>query len=328
MIPKKIFYVWGVNEPKRKDVLACMQSWRQNCPDYEIVEINEDSKEYFDFRKELQSNRWFRTVYEKKMWAYVADYIRIKVLYENGGIYLDTDVFVVKTFGRFLDDSAFVGMQDNAVDGKRDKVEPAILGAQKHNNLLKCILDVYEEDIWRIPIYTMPDLFDFALKKLYSVQKFKGRNEQDVIEYSDIKVYPERFFIPFRFGEKFSPECVGPETYTIHWWGASWVKPEMLSFLENKHKSSEIAKSRGYYRRIFLFSFIPLLKIYIDGNKLKIARFTVLTVSSGKDQDNSGYCPSLEVKLLKRIPLFKVMKKERGNKRKYYFLGLPLLKIA
>ena len=116
MIPKRIFYVWGVNDPKKRDVLACMQSWRQNCPDYEIIEINEKSKKYFDFQKELTNNKWFKTVYERKMWAYVADYVRIKTLYENGGIYLDTDVTVIKKFDKFLNDPAFVGMQRNNIE--------------------------------------------------------------------------------------------------------------------------------------------------------------------------------------------------------------------
>ncbi len=196
MIPKRIFYVWDANESKKRDVLACMQSWRQNCPDYEIVEINENSVDYFDFQKELQSNKWFRTVYQKNMWAYVADYIRVKVLFDHGGIYLDTDVTVLKNFDNFLSDKAFIGMQDNSTDGKFDQVEPAILGAQKFNKLLRLVLDIYETDIWKLPIYTMPDLFFYALKKLYpdAILKFSPRTEQKIIEYPDIKIYPEKIF--------------------------------------------------------------------------------------------------------------------------------------
>ena len=237
MIPKRIFYVWGVDDPKRREVLACMQSWQQVCPDYEIIEINENSKKYFDFQKELADNKWFRTVYERKMWAYVADYVRIKALYDHGGIYLDTDVTVVQSFDTFLNDPAFVGMQNNAVDGPIDHVEPAILGAQKGNPFLKYILDIYQKEIWELPIYTMPELFDWTFKKLYSgsVRQFGGRNQQKMISYPDINIYPEGVFIPFRYGEKFDPACITPKTHTIHWWGASWVKKDVLYFLKNKH---------------------------------------------------------------------------------------------
>ena len=238
MIPKRIFYVWGVNDTKKRDVLACMQSWRQNCPGYEIIEINEASKKYFDFQHELETNLWFKTVYERKMWAYVADYIRIKVLYEHGGVYLDTDVTVVRGFDEFLNDPAFVGMQYSQADGWRDLVEPAILGAQKHNKFLKFVLDIYNEDIWKLPIYTMPELFGYAFDKLYGpqVQHFGKRGNQTIVKYPDIYVYPEGVFIPFRYGETFTPECVTTQTHTIHWWGASWVKPHIFFFLKNKHK--------------------------------------------------------------------------------------------
>ncbi len=327
MIPKRIFYVWGANEPKKRDVLACMLSWRQNCSDYEIIEINENSKQYFDFQSELKSNRWFKTVYEKKMWAYVADYIRIKVLYDNGGIYLDTDVSVLKNFDNFLNDPAFVGMQDNAVDGKRDIVEPAILGAKKHNKVLEFIMKIYEKDIWRIPIYSMPDLFDFAFRKLYSVQKFKNRAEQKVVEYPDIKVYPERTFIPFRFREKFTPNCIDSRTHTIHWWGASWFKPEILSFLKYKHKSLQVVQSNGYYRWIYLFCAIPVLKVFIEEDKIKISGFTVLSIEKGNHLSKSGYLLDYEVRLFGRIPLFRSMIKGTENKRKYSLMGIPLLKI-
>ena len=95
MIPKRIFYVWGANEPKGKAELMCLFSWFQNLKDFEIIEINDNSTEYFNFQEELKNNKWFKTVYDRKMWAYVADYIRIKTLYDNGGVYFDTDVMAI-----------------------------------------------------------------------------------------------------------------------------------------------------------------------------------------------------------------------------------------
>lgn len=239
MIPKRIFYVWGAHEPKRRDVLACMQTWRQTCPEYQIVEINEESSEYFNFKKELESNAWFRTVYKRKIWAYVSDYIRLKVLHDNGGIYLDTDVSVLKSFDNLLNNPCFVGMQCSKLDGHDDWVEPAILGGQKGNRFLKSVLDFYDkttpENIWNTPIYILPDVFKIILDRMYGRQSYPLKKDQVVIRYSDVTIYPERFFIPFRWTETFYPECIEEDTYTIHWWGSSWVKPEVLLFLDNKH---------------------------------------------------------------------------------------------
>ena len=289
MIPKRIFYVWGANDPKKRDVSVCIQTWRQTMPDYEIVELNENNKKYFDYEKELKENKWFRTVYENKMWAYVADYIRIKVLYEHGGIYFDTDVSAVKPLDKFLKDKCFVGMQDSITDGASDYVEPAILGAQKGNKFLKFILDIYNEDIWKLPIFTMPELFFYGINELYKgdVKPFGPRDKEKIIKYSDITIYPEGVFIPFRVRDNFSPDCITKNTYTIHWWGGSWCKPEIWHFLQNKHliplskfnmplnimvnehrytlpfSKKTIIKTKIYENetRIILFHIIPLLHI-------------------------------------------------------------------
>lgn len=239
MIPKRIFYVWGAHEPKKRDVLACIQTWRQNCPEYQIIEINEESQEFFNFKAELASNKWFRTVYERKMWAYVADYIRVKVLFDNGGIYLDTDVSVLKNFDDFLTDRCFVGIQCCKLDGYYDWVEPAILGCQKGNLFLKAVLDFYmttsKENIWNTPIYILPDVFKSILDRMYGIQSYPTKKDQTIIQYADVTIYPEGVFIPFRWSEVFYPECIEKRTHTIHWWNGSWNRPEVRFFLDNKH---------------------------------------------------------------------------------------------
>ena len=236
-IPKRIFYVWGANEPKRPDVDWCINTWHFIMPDYEIIEINENSTEYFNFQKELEENKWFKTVYERKMYAYVADYVRIKTLYDNGGIYLDTDVTTIKSFDDFLEEPAFVGLQSDK-DITHEIFEPAILGAQKGNEFLGQVKNFYNQDIWTLPIYNMPQIFGHFIKKNFGSFVNRPREEQEIVRYNSLTIYPERYFIPFRYGEKFVAKFIKEDTYTIHWFGASWIKPEITFFLENKHKLS------------------------------------------------------------------------------------------
>ncbi|MBR1618855.1 glycosyltransferase [bacterium] len=236
-IPKRIFYVWGAKEPKRTDVNLCIKTWQYAMPDYEIIEINEDSTEYFNFQKELEENKWFRTVYERKMYAYVADYVRIKTLYDNGGIYLDTDVTTIKSFDVFLEEPAFVGLQSDK-DITHDIFEPAILGAQRGNEFLKQLKNFYDNDIWILPLYSMPQIFGYIIRKNYINFPNKPRDKQETVRFDNLTIYPERYFIPFRYGEKFVPQCIKEDTHAIHWYNASWQKPEIISFLENKHKLS------------------------------------------------------------------------------------------
>ena len=281
MIPKRIFYVWGVNDPKKRDVLACMQSWRQICPDYEIIEINEESIDYFNFQNELKENKWFKTVYERKMWAYVADYIRVKVLYNHGGIYLDTDVTVLKSFDKFLNDPAFVGMQRNNVELDKDYVEPAILGSKKGNKFIKELIDFYEKGIWEEPIFTMPEIFQKFLQKA-NCPSFGKKTDQTKIELENIHIYPERFFIPFRYKETYSPKCVESDTHTIHWFGGSWTDPKTIHFLMNKHKKdfdqSTSSINIKEVWRVNLIKILPLLKIIKIDEKISVLLFSFIPI--------------------------------------------------
>lgn len=236
-IPKRIYYVWGAGEKKRRDVDLCILSWRLLMPDYEIVEINENSKDYFDFQKELANNKWFRTVYKNKLYAYIADYIRIKVLYDNGGIYLDTDVSTLKRFDNYLEEPAFVGIQKDSKSGV-DNLEPAILGAEKGNLLLKQIIQFYDKDIWKLPIYTMPQIFNYYISKNYGKIFYPVYEEQNVIKLKDITIYPEKYLIPMRCGEEFQYTLIKSETTTIHWFGGSWTAGNVKEFLNNKHKEN------------------------------------------------------------------------------------------
>lgn len=253
-IPKRIFYVWGAGEKKPRDVNLCLLSWREKLPDYEIIEINENSVEYFNFQEELKQNRWFRTVYERKLHAFVSDYIRLKTLYEHGGIYLDTDVAVLKTLDRFLNEPAFVGIHGNYKEILQEWVEPAILGSQKGNIFIKTALDFYNEEIWKQPIYMIPDIFRYVLQNKYNICKFADKEEQSIIHLSDITIFPEKFFIPYRLNEEFSFDCIEDDTHTIHFWGGSWNKNSVRYFMKNKHRYS-IKKINMMlkFKKIFLF---------------------------------------------------------------------------
>ena len=102
MIPKKIHYFWIGGNPKPESVLYCIDSWKKHCPDYEIVEWNETN---YDFTK----NEYMRQAYKAKKWAFVTDYARLDIIYKYGGIYLDTDVELIKPLDSVLDYTGFMG---------------------------------------------------------------------------------------------------------------------------------------------------------------------------------------------------------------------------
>lgn len=129
-IPKRIHYCWFGKSELPKQAIQCIESWKTFCPGYEIMEWNETN---FD----VDSNLYVKQAYEKKKYAFVTDYVRLWVLYQYGGIYMDTDVEVVKNLDCFLKHPAFSGFESNQA------VPTGIMGADKQNRWIKLLLDEY-----------------------------------------------------------------------------------------------------------------------------------------------------------------------------------------
>ena len=106
MIPKTIHYCWFGGKEKPKSAQKCISSWKRFFPDYKIIEWNETN---FD----VLSNPYTKYCYDNNKWAYLSDYVRLKVVYENGGIYFDTDVEVIKPFGKLTECDAFFGFEND-----------------------------------------------------------------------------------------------------------------------------------------------------------------------------------------------------------------------
>lgn len=132
MIPKIIHYCWFGRGEKPKLAQRCIQSWKTICPDYEIVEWNEDN---FD----VHQNEYLDWCYKNKKWAYLSDLVRLLVIYKNGGIYLDTDVEIVNPLDGLLVYDSFWGFENtehiNTGQG---------FGSTKENPVLKRMIEEYD----------------------------------------------------------------------------------------------------------------------------------------------------------------------------------------
>lgn len=130
-IPKVIHYCWFGGGQMTDDAKKCIASWKKFCPDYEIIEWNEKT---FD----VNSNPYTREAYNEKKWAFVTDYVRLFVLYSNGGIYMDTDVELVKPIDDFLGHHAFSGFESSS------DIPTGIMGCEKGFDLFGSFLEYYE----------------------------------------------------------------------------------------------------------------------------------------------------------------------------------------
>lgn len=206
MIPKIIHYCWFGRGEKNPLIQACIASWRKYLPDYRIVEWNEDS---FD----VYSTLWTRQAYAAKKWAFVSDYVRLHALYREGGLYLDTDVEVLRPLDDFLDNALFTGYEAN------DFIMTAVMGAEAGNPVIRQLLAYYDSR----PFVNEDGSFHM-LPNPYIVTEFfrkagirpNGREQKT----EHLHIYPQIYFSPnnlTRIWEKPSPK-----SYTIHHFDQSW----------------------------------------------------------------------------------------------------------
>jgi hypothetical protein len=130
MIPKIIHYCWFGGNPLPADARRCIESWKKYLPDYKIKEWNENN---FD----INSNQYVREAYEKRKFAFVTDYVRLYALVNEGGVYMDTDVEVIKSYDPFLHHTAFSGFENN------NYVPTGMMASEKGGKWVRELLDEY-----------------------------------------------------------------------------------------------------------------------------------------------------------------------------------------
>lgn len=214
MINKKAYYIWLGEKPKPDIFYKCYNSWKLYLKDYEIIEINEKN---IDIEKYKKENKFFRQCYDKKMWAYCSDYIRTKILYENGGIYLDIDMELLKSIDEYLKYDFFIAYESDKYLGV------GLFGAREKSPILKSILNFYNKEIYEKNLWTIPHIYTYVI-----ISKEYDKKE-------NVKLLPPVYFYPFGLNEKFHKSCIKDETVAIHWWNASWANLSTKLFVETKH---------------------------------------------------------------------------------------------
>lgn len=218
MIPKIIHYCWFGRGQKPDSVLKYMESWHKFLPDYEFKEWNEDN---FD----VSQNLYVKEAYENRKFAFVTDYVRLYALYTEGGIYMDTDVEVLKSYDPFLHHNAFSGFE---TDGN---VPTGMMAAEKGSIWAKELLDGYNDRHFVLPDGTLDFTTNTTVITNYMVNKGLKLNNK----YQDFPglctFYPAVYFCPkdHRTGKiRLSDESV-----CIHHFAGSWLEQKLSSKLRH-----------------------------------------------------------------------------------------------
>jgi len=251
MIPKKIHYCWFGRNPLPELAVKCIDSWKKYCPDYEIIQWNEDN---FD----INCNNYVKEAYNAKKWAFVSDYIRLYAVYNFGGVYMDTDVEVIKNIDVFLKHPAFTGFES------KEGIITGIIAGEKNNKWFGLLLDYYNDANFinndgSYNLTTNVTIASNITKANYNVKfnnKFQNLN-------NDVFLYPTEYFCPKDYMTlKIN---ITQNTYTIHHFNGSWVPEEARKEREEvrpyiikygKRLGYFIFNSKNEYKRGGILQFI------------------------------------------------------------------------
>lgn len=211
MIPKKIHYCWFGKNPLPESAIMCINSWKKHCPDYEIIEHNEDNYDIYKYT-------YTKEAYEAKKWAFVSDVARLDILYNEGGIYLDTDVELLKPLDSLLDSEGFMGFED-----KKQVASGLGMGAVKNSPIVELILQEYknssfvkdngEYDLTPCPVRNTKELVKIGLIPNGTYQ-----------EIENFKFLPREILAP-KEATSGRLKYMTDVTISIHHYDASWQTP-------------------------------------------------------------------------------------------------------
>ena len=256
-IPKTIHYCWfGGNELGEKEK-KCIESWKRIMPDYKIIRWDESN---YDTNK----NDFIKNAMKYKKWAFVSDYARLDIIYNYGGIYLDTDVEVIKSFDDLLKNKSFYGFESNQF-----VANGLGFGAEKNNEIVRENMDLYTNinfDINNLNSISCPKITTEILKKHGLILN----NKFQQLDFAT--VYPKDFFCPKNYST--GELKVTENTFSIHHYSMSWhsLRDKRWQLINQKLSKLFGTKISLFITIIMKFpgSFITSIKKYGIINTFKI----------------------------------------------------------
>ena len=207
MIPKIIHYCWFGGKPLSKLTKKCIKSWKKYCPDYQIIEWNETN---FD----VNCNPYVKEAYQAKKWAFVSDVARLHALVSMGGIYMDTDVELLKPLNDFLSLEAFSGFESE------DKIPTGLMASEKGQVLFQELLNDYNE----ASFYNEDGTLNLTTNvvRITNVCLKYGlilNNQKQTV--NGFTLFPSEYFCPKNIHT--GDIVITQNTYAIHYFDGSWL---------------------------------------------------------------------------------------------------------
>ncbi len=205
---KYIHYCWFGPKPLPKLAKQCIASWEKYLPDYEIKCWNEENSN-------LEECPFVKDAYANKKWAFVADYIRTKVMYEYGGIYFDTDMEIIKPIDDLLaKNQSFLGVEDSHLIACGVWYEP-----KPKSYLAEKMLEFYRSQ----EFFDIDNMYKISIPRIISsiLKDYDSSNFESQELAHNIMIYKRDYFYPLSYDHQYN--VFTDNTCMIHYYDASWT---------------------------------------------------------------------------------------------------------
>lgn len=209
-IPEIIHYCWFGRGKKSREIQAYIRGWKKKLPNYQFMEWNENTFEY-------EKISFAAEAYQQKKYAFVSDVARVFALYQYGGIYLDTDMEILRDFSEVCREGGLILGFEN--DGKN--LMTAFLASKPHHPVMGEMLSYYHRHQFSI---SKENFWSFAntylLTDLMRKQGLCLNNQKQSLEDGTV-VFPEEYFSAYEL--RYEHNIRSRNTYTVHHFSASWM---------------------------------------------------------------------------------------------------------
>lgn len=243
---KKIHYIWLGNNPKSRLIKKCIKSWKRYFPDWEIIEWNESNLD-------IDTNEYVKKAYEEKKYAFASDYFRFDILSKEGGLYLDTDVEVIRPFEDLLKEhECIMGFEFN-----KQTIGPGLLIYAKKtgNRVLSELGENYLSRCFSYQVSGMPKTICEYTTEYFKELGFQQNDEFQIV--NGVAIFPSTYFCPVN--REWSVQNFTKETRCIHHYGASWL---------NKKRSMKFAIKKAFCKLLGNKGITVTKKFLRKGNNL------------------------------------------------------------
>jgi len=246
-IPKIIHFCWLSGEAYPEAVVKCIDSWYEHFNGYEFILW--DAKKF-----DVSRTKWTKEAFDQKKWAFVSDYIRFYALYKFGGVYLDSDVTILKSFDDLLSYDSFFGFESTGL------VEAAVVGAAPGQSWVRHCLNWYESNS-----FANGKRLNLTIAPLIMQAAFEKDNSIALIDTGKARVVGNKIIFPFT---SFSPKdsytgriLSRSDTYAIHQFHSAWLEPSFLLKLKKLLHLSTI-RLIGRKKHNLIFYYVRARKVH------------------------------------------------------------------